>query len=64
MSITSVNILVTLGLLIAHPIVFYKFGFNIYSEKFLAFLLGSQLVVMPFVLLQIITKHLFPNNKQ
>ena len=44
-------------------IIYLITGKQIYSEKFLGFLTGSQLIVMPLAILQIITKHLFPNKK-
>ena len=57
------NIIATIVLLIGYPILYLTTGKQIYSEKFLAFLTGSQLIVMPLAILQIITKHLFPNKK-
>ena len=57
------NITTILILLIAYPIIYLITGKQIYSEKFLGFLTGSQLIVMPLAILQIITKHLFPNKK-
>ena len=62
MGIISINIIVSLSLIIANAVFIFKFDKTLYSEKFLSFLLGSQLIVMPFVLLKIITKHLFPNK--
>lgn len=37
---------------------------HIYSEWFLAVLLGSQLVILPFSLLLVITKSLFPTSQK
>ena len=62
MGIISINIIVSLSLIVANAVFIFKFDKTLYSEKFLSFLLGSQLIVMPFVLLKIITKHLFPNK--
>lgn len=62
MGIIFINILVSLSLIVVNAIFIFKFDKTLYSEKFLGFLLGSQLIVMPFVLLKIITKHLFPNQ--
>lgn len=62
MGIISINIIVSLSLIVANAMFIFKFDKTLYSEKFLSFLLGSQLIVMPFVLLKIITKHLFPNK--
>lgn len=61
--IIMANIIITLSLLIGYPILYLITGKQIYSEKFLGFLTGSQLIVMPLAILQIITKHLFPNKK-
>lgn len=61
--IIILNIGITIVLLIAYPIIYLITGKQIYSEKFLGFLTGSQLIVMPLAILQIITKHLFPNKK-
>ena len=61
--IIMANITTILILLIAYPIIYLITGKQIYSEKFLGFLTGSQLIVMPLAILQIITKHLFPNKK-
>lgn len=61
--IIMLNIITTIVLLIAYPIIYLITGKQIYSEKFLGFLTGSQLIVMPLAILQIITKHLFPNKK-
>lgn len=61
-TIVSINILVSVSLIIANAVFIGKFNKTLYSEKFLGFLLGSQLIIMPFVLLKIITKHLFPNK--
>ncbi|ASJ21712.1 hypothetical protein [Brachyspira hampsonii] len=57
------NIITTIALLIGYPIIYLITGKQIYSEKFLGFITGSQLIVMPLAILQIITKHLFPNKK-
>lgn len=57
------DITTILILLIAYPILYLTTGKQIYSERFLGFLTGSQLIVMPLAILQIITKHLFPNKK-
>ncbi|KLI24115.1 hypothetical protein A9X77_12795 [Brachyspira hyodysenteriae] len=57
------DIITILILLIGYPIIYLVFDKKIYSEKFLGFLTGSQLIIMPLAILQIITKHLFPNKK-
>ena len=35
---------------------------ELYSEWFLSVLIGSQLIILPFSLLFIVAKHLFPNK--
>lgn len=62
--IIMINIITTTLLLIGCPIIYFITGKQIYSEKFLGFLTGSQLIIMPLAILQIITKHLFPNKKE
>lgn len=62
MGIISINIIASVSLIVANAVFILKFDKTLYSEKFLGFLLGSQLIVMPFVLLKIITNHLFPNK--
>lgn len=62
MGIISINIIASVFLIVANAVFIFKFDKTLYSEKFLGFLLGSQLIVMPFVLLKIITNHLFPNK--
>ena len=37
-------------------------GKELYSEWFLSVLIGSQLIILPFSLLFIVAKHLFPNK--
>lgn len=62
MGIIFINIIVSLSLIVANAVFIGKFNKTLYSEKFLGFLLGSQLIILPFSLLFIVAKHLFPNK--
>ena len=63
---TQIHIIIILYLNIAATfvLIYFNFFFNnkSYSEWFLSVLIGSQLIILPFSLLFIVAKHLFPNK--
>ena len=63
---TQINIIIILYLNIVatFALIYFNFFFNkkSYSEWFLSVLIGSQLIILPFSLLFIVAKHLFPNK--
>ena len=63
-SIIKKIIYITFLIVIGNGIIKFisKSKITIYSEWFLSVLIGSQLVILPFSLLLIVTKHLFPNK--
>ena len=57
-------VLFTLSLIAVNAISKFFFDKELYTENFLTFLIGSQLIVLPFSLLYIVAKHLFPNKER
>lgn len=52
----------TLFLIISNAAAKFFYRKELYSEWFLSVLIGSQLIILPFSLLFIVAKHLFPNK--
>lgn len=52
----------TLLLIISNALAKFFADKELYSEWFLSVLIGSQLIILPFSLLFIVAKHLFPNK--
>lgn len=52
----------TLLLIISNALAKFFKDKELYSEWFLSVLIGSQLIILPFSLLFIVAKHLFPNK--
>lgn len=52
----------TLSLIVLNAIIKFLTDKELYSEWFLSVLIGSQLIILPFSLLFIVAKHLFPNK--
>lgn len=53
---------VTLSLIVLNAASKFFANKELYSEWFLSVLIGSQLIILPFSLLFIVAKHLFPNQ--
>ena len=58
----AIDVVVTFVLIIFNDILKWLYDISVYSEWFLSILIGSQLVILPFSLLLIVTKHLFPKK--
>lgn len=53
---------VTLFIILLNAVSKFFVNKELYSEWFLSVLIGSQLIILPFSLLFIVAKHLFPNK--
>lgn len=60
--ILSICVGFTLALIGVNALVKSVWNKELYSEWFLSVLIGSQLIILPFSLLYIVAKHLFPNK--
>lgn len=60
--ILSLCVGITLSLIVLNAIIKFFTDKELYSEWFLSVLIGSQLIILPFSLLFIVAKHLFPNK--
>lgn len=60
--ILSICVGFTLALIGVNALVKSVWNKELYSEWFLSVLIGSQLIILPFSLLYIVAKHLFPNQ--
>lgn len=61
---TYIIIILCFNIFFTFLLIYFNFFFNkkYYSEWFLSVLIGSQLIILPFSLLFIVAKHLFPNK--
>lgn len=60
--ILSLCVEFTVFIILLNAILKFLTDKELYSEWFLSVLIGSQLIILPFSLLFIVAKHLFPNK--